>query len=307
MTIRYSCEKCESVLKIRDELAGTNAKCPKCKTAFVIPEPVAVKASSSVPDVPKVMLDMPQEITPAVNPADTDLLDIARAAAATAAAATAESAGAPKPSIADLMREHEASKKKKSESKKKELDGIPGVSAMVTSGSAADVLNRNYDQKRGNSSDPPPLTREEQRAADQKEALKEFAGKGAAGLAGLSVVLYFLITWMTGESYPDLVYVSGVVKLNNQPLVGARVEFAPTSAPGQQPLDNMQPSTAYTNQLGEYILYYDEINGVEGALPGLHNVNIMTASGGIFPLPVSEKQKTLTDTATIDFSISQGR
>ena len=39
MTIRYTCDKCGSVLKIKDELAGTDGKCPKCKTRFVIPQP----------------------------------------------------------------------------------------------------------------------------------------------------------------------------------------------------------------------------------------------------------------------------
>ena len=41
MTIRYQCTECESVLKIRDDKAGQTARCPKCKTEFVIPEPEA--------------------------------------------------------------------------------------------------------------------------------------------------------------------------------------------------------------------------------------------------------------------------
>lgn len=57
MTIRITCAECASVLKIKDELAGTSAKCPKCKTPFVIPaitlesestEPIA--ASSDLPN-----------------------------------------------------------------------------------------------------------------------------------------------------------------------------------------------------------------------------------------------------------------
>ena len=39
MTIRYKCPECESVLKIKDDLAGTDGKCPKCKAKFVVPEP----------------------------------------------------------------------------------------------------------------------------------------------------------------------------------------------------------------------------------------------------------------------------
>jgi len=39
MTIRYTCPECSSVLKIKDELAGTAGKCPKCRTKFVVPAP----------------------------------------------------------------------------------------------------------------------------------------------------------------------------------------------------------------------------------------------------------------------------
>jgi hypothetical protein len=38
MSIRVQCEKCGSVLKIKEELAGTQGKCPKCKSPFVVPQ-----------------------------------------------------------------------------------------------------------------------------------------------------------------------------------------------------------------------------------------------------------------------------
>ncbi|MCA9036224.1 MAG: hypothetical protein KDA91_13905 [Planctomycetaceae bacterium] len=37
MTIKYTCTGCGSVMKIKDEKAGTNAKCPKCQARFVVP------------------------------------------------------------------------------------------------------------------------------------------------------------------------------------------------------------------------------------------------------------------------------
>ncbi len=37
MSIRFECPECQSVLKIKDALAGTDGKCPKCKTPFVVP------------------------------------------------------------------------------------------------------------------------------------------------------------------------------------------------------------------------------------------------------------------------------
>ena len=39
MTIRFTCSGCGSLLKIKEELAGTDGKCPKCKTEFVVPSP----------------------------------------------------------------------------------------------------------------------------------------------------------------------------------------------------------------------------------------------------------------------------
>lgn len=39
MTIRYQCKECGSVLNIKDEKAGTQGRCPKCKGEFVVPQP----------------------------------------------------------------------------------------------------------------------------------------------------------------------------------------------------------------------------------------------------------------------------
>lgn len=55
MTIRYKCDACDSVLKIKDELAGTDGKCPKCKKKFTVPTleeaaQEAAKAGSSASD-----------------------------------------------------------------------------------------------------------------------------------------------------------------------------------------------------------------------------------------------------------------
>lgn len=44
MSIRYKCDKCGSTLNIKDELAGTAGKCPKCKTAFTVPTLAAAES-----------------------------------------------------------------------------------------------------------------------------------------------------------------------------------------------------------------------------------------------------------------------
>lgn len=48
MTIRFTCAGCGSLLKIKDDLAGTDGKCPKCKTEFVVPDADDQESSDSV-------------------------------------------------------------------------------------------------------------------------------------------------------------------------------------------------------------------------------------------------------------------
>lgn len=38
MTIRFTCSECASVLKIKDDLAGTSGRCPKCNAKFIVPD-----------------------------------------------------------------------------------------------------------------------------------------------------------------------------------------------------------------------------------------------------------------------------
>lgn len=54
MPIRYKCDTCGSKLNIKDELAGTAGKCPKCKTAFTVPQPAAADADDSVSETRQV-------------------------------------------------------------------------------------------------------------------------------------------------------------------------------------------------------------------------------------------------------------
>ncbi|MCA9013625.1 MAG: hypothetical protein KDB01_27930 [Planctomycetaceae bacterium] len=48
MTIKFTCTGCGSVMSIKDEKAGTKAKCPKCKIPFVVP--LAFESASDLDD-----------------------------------------------------------------------------------------------------------------------------------------------------------------------------------------------------------------------------------------------------------------
>lgn len=67
MTIRFTCDTCGSVLKIKDELAGTDGKCPKCKTRFVVPPPspeAPVSSSAAVAAEPTETNVVPSPLLP---------------------------------------------------------------------------------------------------------------------------------------------------------------------------------------------------------------------------------------------------
>ena len=299
MTIRYKCKECDSVLKIRDELAGTKAKCPKCKTSFTIPEPSVAAEDVNTADESAAIedpIDMPRELTP--------LPDLSRKNADTADGLTNESPSAAaeskpeelKPSVAELMREHEEKQKKKKDKKKKGgLAEAAAAADIVTSGTAADALTRNYDQKRGKASEAPPMTREERREAEQKEAMLRAAKRFSPILIAVAAAIYFMFSLAFREPLPDLEYVTGVVTISGAPAEGLEVVFAPVDADkGRDKKDSGQKnsSTAITDSAGKFILMYNP--DTEGAIPGKHRVSISTSSGVLFNLDASLSERTVS-------------
>ncbi|MFM7834983.1 MAG: hypothetical protein ACKPJD_24570, partial [Planctomycetaceae bacterium] len=161
MTIRFTCPGCESVLKIKDEKAGTDAKCPKCKRPFVVPQPedddgieieeseAARPAAPDPVDLPiDLPVDMPFELTPEVSAAEefdpADVLGSGRPASRSSAAEPVLPQSTPpdrRPSIAELMKDFESTKKK--DKSRKSADAPKSApSAAETTSSAADVLAR---------------------------------------------------------------------------------------------------------------------------------------------------------------------
>ena len=109
MTIRYTCIGCESVLKIKDEKAGSKGRCPKCKSEFMVPMTSADEEPDEETGVesnapPMDDLDMPLELTPHVEDhPDFDPLDVlssSNPAAHASGTKSASGASGKKPSVA---------------------------------------------------------------------------------------------------------------------------------------------------------------------------------------------------------------
>lgn len=300
MTIRYECEECQSVLKIRNELAGTEGKCPKCKAMFTVPtstESAASKPDAAVADEPDPV-DMPREVTP--EP-DFSSLQTEPDPQQTAAAATASEAEL-KPSIAELMREHEEKKKKKksrTDKERKTLKDAALAAEAMTAGTAADALTRNYDQKRQQAGEAPPMTREERREAENRAAMLAYVKRIAPIAVGLLVCVWLFISWWLADPIPELGYVSGVITKNGSPVANLEVLFAPYDDPlkPSPEIDKEEAqlrisSTGLTNENGEYVLMYNP--DYEGAVLGDHKVTISDGAF-VFSLEMSEQVKTVVD------------
>jgi len=90
-----------------------------------------------------------------------------------------------------------------------------------------------------------------------------------------SRVLLLLIALAAGcgRSGPEMGRVTGRVTLDGQPLNSARLNF--------QPDGNRSPSTGYTDSDGRYKLLFKR--GVDGALVGMHTVEIQTNDKNAVP------------------------
>lgn len=296
MTIRITCEQCRAVLKVRDELAGSKAKCPKCKAAIVIPElqdaeqsgsDAAVDPAAEAQQTLDSMVDIPFEVTPPASFYSQEEFDPTEGQSA-GSGSDGGVATAPKPTVAELMRQHEAEmakKKGRTRSEKPVAKDAPTAAAatVMTIGTAADALSRTYDQKRGKASEAPRLSREELRAQEEKEAMQSFVIRAGGGLAVLLICGYFFSLWWFAKPLPDLGYVSGVVTQNDAPLGGVEVRFAPMKPEGGLELEIATPSSGFTKSDGSYTLMFDPEN--QGAIPARHRVSIIMSSGVSFVLP----------------------
>lgn len=301
MTIRYACIGCESVLKIKDEKAGTKGKCPKCKTEFLVPQPeveesaeVAAAPADEPVDEPVDSVDMPIELTPEVPESDSfDPLSVLGASTVSSGSRSSRGeASERKPSIAEMMKDFDAAKKgrdKKATSETVRTSAV-ATSTLETAGTAADALSRAYQQKRDSASSPSKSAKDV-KTQQERALLTEFITRRALpGLLVAGVLIYGYLSWMNHEPWtgPDLFEVTGQVSTGGAPAVGIEVIFEPISS---GPEDNRTAARAYTDPGGNFRLMYDVSHF--GCPAGEYNIGFAGVTGqplsraeGALKLPV---------------------
>lgn len=227
MTIRYTCTECGAVLKIKDEKAGTEGKCPKCRTPFTVP--TASEESDAADDIAD-SVDMPVELTPEVaQSADFDPLSVL----AGPAGSSKTQAGGPrednarKPSMADIMKDFQSSKKSKEKKSTSEAARPVAATSAETAGSAAEMLSRAYQQKRDSAS-APSRSSKEIKADEERQLFLEFVKRRALpGVLLAGVLIYGYIQWMSHVPWtgPQLFEVTGQVVSNGVPAAGIQLCF----------------------------------------------------------------------------------
>jgi len=290
-------------MKIKEEKAGSKAKCPKCQQAFVVPDPAAAsEAAAAIDEDP----DLPYELTPMVETsAKPDVLGRDGVAGSAPRTSSRDTDGANKPSVASLMKDFAAKKKK---GKRADTEEVATASAAQTSGTAADALARAYQQKRANAGAPKPA--KPLISADRRLMLEYFAKAIPAVL--IAVLLgYCLYAWVTRDVYrgPPLVQVSGTLTRNGQPLAGMQVRLVPVLS-GDELLDAgskdgppaRSSSTGRTDAQGKFQMMYTAL--IPGVTIGPHTMEIADSSG--IPFNVSEdlQQQNIPENGITDLKIN---
>lgn len=296
MTIRYTCVGCESVLKIKDDKAGTRAKCPKCKTEFVVPAPETDPEEESLelppepvdealaPEEPVRRKSSRKPTTP-IAPVDDEDFDPLAVLSTSGSGTPGRSDDGPaaadrKVSVADMMRDFDSTRRPAAEQKSSPeiARNTSGTGAAETAGSAADLLSRAYQQKRASASAPAPMSVKDAKKAEERALLVGFLSKRAIpGVLLVAALVYGYMWWMTKEDYigPPLFTVTGQVMRGSSGVAGVDVTFEPiVSAPD----DARGIAYGVTDEKGAFELKYQD--GWSGAPAGQYRVGLMMHESG---------------------------
>ena len=199
-----------------------------------------------------------------------------------------------RPSVADLMREHqekrardEARRAKRQQKKKV----TPLLTDIETSGSAADAITRTYERKREETADGQPMSRDERRAAESRAALLRF-GLQLSGVLLVTVAFgYLLFSWLLAGPGVNVVEVTGKVTVQGQPLAGYRIRFTPIREIGGPELDG-GPSAAKITAEGDFRMLYNP--STPGAIVARHRISIEDKFGLQVPIPPDFAEREVT-------------
>lgn len=316
MIIRYTCGECGADMKIKAELAGTEGKCPKCKTKFLVPQPEAASETEAAEEVlekkaataakaapPAAAPPSPEKPAakappepvkekPAKKPAkgddDFDPADFLMEAndgpikappAASPQLQRAPIPGGPKPIAPPPADSGRPAAPNSAAAAASALMGGAGTSA-----NARDLLTKAAEESRIRSATiPEELTGPKYDFSMLRAQLVEYLPQ----IAGVIVVIplaYLLSLWLIGNRVPlpKLADVTGSISVNGQPLGGIKVVLTPVSVEGKstngKPI-TLRSAVGVTESDGTFHVEY--LPGVRGAPLGKVKVTLEPVDGSL--------------------------
>ncbi len=304
MSIRFECPDCGSVLKIKEALASTEGKCPKCKRPFTVPE-ASPDVSAAVPDAdtspgavetgtiasPPKSKGRAKIPAPAADGAEFDPVAFLMEGGAPPKAKAKSSAPGPADRGGLSLDDGEPSPGPKSRPKPAaESTPQPPTAAasakgmLSASSNAKDLLTRTVEESRARAAEMP----EESRIPLIDTAqLKMLLFTKILPFGGATIVICWLFYWLANSMYGDsglklpeeLVAAQGVVLINGKPTEGVSVfmRFMPNA--DDPNAERWRASTAITNEDGEFEMMF--LEGYEGVVPGRQQVSLSYMVNGL--------------------------
>ncbi len=243
-------------------------------------------------------VDEPFEVTPGAPPDDFDPLDVLSTRSQSGARPSTAGAGDEKKvSVADMMRDFNASKKKRA-ARQKNSEESEQTEVVATSGSAAEAIARAYQQKRESAA--APKVRRPTRADAERKLMNARLKRAIPAVLGsllLGYGLFFLITLKSYSGVP-LAPVSGNLTQENHTLKDFRITLVPilTDEESQQASNGRgapgkSTSFGFTNEKGEFYMRYTA--EVDGAAICESRVEIYNPSGVPVAVPESFSRVTV--------------
>ena len=325
MTINFTCAGCGSLLKIKDHLAGTDGKCPKCKTVFVVPQPLLdsdsaelmvlpseLAATTAKPDTAMeavVKRDIDSSLTPVGERSVKSTVKLKKPTADNFDPADflmgLEDSSKVKPSPAQSPSRSSDPEVPSSNRKTEETQGRTAGKSSATmstktgsntgisaSTHAKDMITKAMEENRLHAGDPPP--EEPKEGFDYAGFVREVGLKGGVGVVVFAAILvgtYMLFDYTMGGrlKLPKLGYVTGIVKMDGAPLAGATVYFAPldpTMANAKR--DRARTSFGITDEKGAYKMMY--LQGTPGVAVGKCRIwlDLVGPKGQVIPPDYTE-------------------
>lgn len=272
MTIRYTCSECGSVLKIKDELAGTPGKCPKCKTKFTVPEPGHGEEAAAASPADQAATKKAPPAAKAGKSDQGDDFDVDAFLMEGGPVAPKEESKKPSGPAKDSRGRRRIIPTGDDEDLHPEASSAAAAAQKAMGGGAAsanakDLLTQTAESSRVKASSMPGEDTGPKYDFSIIRAQLIQSAPMIGGAVMAIVVLYLGMAWMMSNprKLPDLARVSGAVTLNGKPMKNVYVMLTPVKKTGEYNGSEIRLTTAMglTDEEGYYeAKYFDDVMGV---------------------------------------------